>query len=67
MFVIYTTLQKTVWKDIFKVVPIEECMTLRLKGRMIRDLHFCSHVFFCNEHIILLSLKYVTNDFERKN
>ena len=53
--VIYTTLQKTVWKDIFKVVTIVECVTLRLKGRMICDLHFCSHVFFCNEHILLLS------------
>ena len=53
--VIYTTLQKTVWKDIFKVVTVVECVTLRLKGRMICDLHFCSHVFFCNEHILLLS------------
>ena len=42
------------------MLTVVECVTLRLEGGMICDLHFCSHIFFCNEHILLSSLKYIT-------
>ena len=32
---------------------VVDCVTLRLEGGMIHDLHFCSHIFFCNEHTLL--------------